>query len=272
MRQGKIRILHPLSFIDDPTRILRAVRFEQRYGFAIENVTLCLLRKVVSKKMLERVQPQRVRDELVLLLKEKNSLCALRRLAVLAGVRFIDKKLRATQNMFLLCASIERQIQWVDNVHLLRRPLDIWVVRFMGVVDSLSLAQVKALCTRYMFLKGEQKRLLDYKVLNGTVARRLSKNNVLPSTVYAALRPHSYEAILAFKAKYPHPSLQRRVREFLMHYNDTRIHIGGDELLRLGLVPGPRYQEIFQKVFDARINGALHTKAQELHFARQLIR
>ncbi|MDD4894296.1 MAG: hypothetical protein PHW54_03160, partial [Candidatus Omnitrophica bacterium] len=81
----KIRVLHDLSFIDDPTRILRAIRFEQRYSFRIEPKTLKLLREAKRLKMLEKVQPQRLRDELILLLKENKPLKQLRRIKELIG-------------------------------------------------------------------------------------------------------------------------------------------------------------------------------------------
>ena len=67
----EIRVLHNLSFIDDPTRILRAIRFEQRYNFKIEPKTLKLLREANRLKMLERVSRERLRDELILILKSR---------------------------------------------------------------------------------------------------------------------------------------------------------------------------------------------------------
>jgi tRNA nucleotidyltransferase (CCA-adding enzyme) len=70
LQHKKVRILHSLSFIDDPTRMLRAIRFEQRYNFKIEPHTLKLLKVAAAIKMLEKVQPQRLRDELILILKE----------------------------------------------------------------------------------------------------------------------------------------------------------------------------------------------------------
>ncbi len=68
LEEGKIRILYPLSFIEDPTRILRAIRFEQRFGFEIEPSTLTKLEEAVENGYLEKVTGMRIREEL-----EKNT-------------------------------------------------------------------------------------------------------------------------------------------------------------------------------------------------------
>src|SRR4030042_1801045 len=93
LRSKKIRILHSLSFIDDPTRILRAIRFEQRYNFKIEPDTLKNLKKAARLKMLEKTEPQRLRDELIPVLKEKTVLKQIKRLRELVGFAFINKRL-----------------------------------------------------------------------------------------------------------------------------------------------------------------------------------
>lgn len=90
MRNKEIRILHNLSFIDDPTRILRAIRFEQRFDFQIEPQTMRLLKEAARLKMLQRVEPQRTRDELILGLKEPRPIKNIRRTQALTGLDFIS--------------------------------------------------------------------------------------------------------------------------------------------------------------------------------------
>jgi tRNA nucleotidyltransferase (CCA-adding enzyme) len=98
LNNKKIRVLHNLSFIDDPTRILRAIRFEKRYGFKIDAETLKALRVAVRLKMLEKVQPQRLRDELILTLKEAKPIKEIERIQQLAGFKFINPSLSPAQD------------------------------------------------------------------------------------------------------------------------------------------------------------------------------
>lgn len=271
LAKGRVRVLHAASFIDDPTRILRAVRFETRYSFSLEKETLQFLRDAVSLKMLEKVQPQRTRDELVLLLKEKKAVPALRRLRALAGFAFIDRKLGVASQGLRLCAVLAPHLRWFQKVHGTRRPLDSWVIYAMALCDGLTGAQVKALCARFMFLKGEQKRMLEYKALRRVCVTALSKEAIAPSKVYAYLEPLSYETILMMRAKFHGLLLRRRIGEFLAHYNGARIHIGGRDLQRMGLAPGRRYQEILQAVLYARIDGKVGTAQEELRLAKHMV-
>ncbi|MCD6094217.1 MAG: CCA tRNA nucleotidyltransferase [Candidatus Omnitrophica bacterium] len=71
LRRKRIRVLHNLSFIDDPTRILRAVRFAVRYNFCIERKTKRLIKEAIEKGMLKELKPQRLEKEIRLILKEK---------------------------------------------------------------------------------------------------------------------------------------------------------------------------------------------------------
>jgi len=80
IKKGVVRVLHDESFIDDPTRIFRAVRFEQRFDFKIEKRTLKLIRDAVNLKMLERIEKYRIRNEMLLILKEKEPIKTLSRL------------------------------------------------------------------------------------------------------------------------------------------------------------------------------------------------
>jgi len=108
LRRKKIRVLHSLSFTDDPLRILRAIRFEQRFGFKIEPQTLKLLKAAVKAKMLHKVHAHRIRDELILLLKEAEPVKQIERLQSLAGLSFIHPSLTRRKDSRSLFRAIAR--------------------------------------------------------------------------------------------------------------------------------------------------------------------
>ena len=70
LKSGLIRVMHPKSFTDDPTRILRARRFAARYGFKIEPKTDLLMKKALINRALDTVSPGRIQKELMLISKE----------------------------------------------------------------------------------------------------------------------------------------------------------------------------------------------------------
>ena len=267
---GAIRVLHDLSFIDDPTRMIRAVRFEQRYGFRIDPNTLKLFKQAVKRKMLEMVEPQRLRDELILLLKENRPIRQIRRLDQLAGMRFVDPHLKLLKKDYLFLDTLEKQIIWFMDNHAQRRLLDSWLAYLIGMIDQLSLSQVKSWCKKYMFHKGQEKRILSFKSISRKFISELSRPEVLPAKIHGLLDPLSYEVIIAIKAKYSNSSLRWHIEDFLRVYNDMRLHLTGDDLRELGMKPGPHYQMIFRKLLQAKLNGLVKTREEELMFVKQI--
>ncbi len=90
LKKGLIRILHKKSFLEDPTRILRCIRFEQRFGFRIETVTLQLLREAVDRQAFSSVSSYRLRNELTLISKEVDAYRCIERINNLAGYSFLE--------------------------------------------------------------------------------------------------------------------------------------------------------------------------------------
>lgn len=269
LRNKKIRILHDLSFIDDPTRILRAIRFEQRYNFRIEPETLKNLKAAIKLKMLEKVEPQRTRDELVLMLKEARPLKEIKRLKELSGFGFIDRRLSVTKKTYRLISSIEKEISWFKRKYSKLRPIDAWLIYFMGLIDCLGLKDTRKICQRFAFRKGEEKRILNCKKIGFKIVSSLSKK-IKPSEVFRFLELSSYEVILLLKAKYKNKDLQKNIADFLMVYHNLRICVSGEDLHRLGISPGPVYQKIFSKILAAKLDGLVQNKEEELALLKKM--
>ncbi len=264
LRRKNIRILHDLSFIDDPTRILRAIRFKERYNFRIEPRTLQFLKEAVKLKMLQRVEPQRIRDDLIPILKERHPVKEIIRIQELMGFSFINQQLSLSKKNLELLRSIEKQIKYFKESHPQRRPLDTWLIFFIGLIDSLDIKQVRHTCVKFSFRKGEVKRILAYKKIEHKFMLRLAQEKIKPSQVYALLEPISYEVIVLLKAKYKNRHIQQHIEDFLRLYNGMRIHLCGHDLNRLGLKPGPAYKKIFKKILNAKLDGWVRTKEEEL--------
>lgn len=268
----KIRILHDLSFIDDPTRILRAIRFERRYNFRLEFKTQKCLKEAVKLKMLEKVHPHRLRDELILILKEVHPSRQIRRIQELVGFGFINPYLSISKKSYKLLSSIENQIIWFRRQYPGRRQMDTWLIYFMGLLDSSLIKDVKSICKKFAFRRGEEKRISTYKKIVRKLIRDLSQDRIKPSRIFTLLEPLSYEVILLVKAKYANPNIQRHIEDFFKIYNGLRICISGEDLHRLGIAPGPNYQKIFNKVLNAKLNGEARTKEEELALIKRLAR
>jgi len=272
LRHKIIRVLHDLSFNDDPTRILRAVRFEQRYGLKIEPRTLSLLKKALKDNMLERVHPHRTRDELILILNEKNAIKNIRRLDKLTGFNFISDKIKISGKAGFFLEKVDKEIAWFNKINPVRRPLDCWLIYLMVLFENLDSRAIKTFCVKFGLRKGEEKRLLNYKEARAKAVRELSNSKIKPSRIFVLLEPLSYEAIVALKASQDNPTFKRSVKNFLEIYNGMRIFVCGEDLHCLGLLPGPRYQKIFAQVLNAKLNGKVTNKDEEISLIKGLLK
>lgn len=272
LASGRISILHDLSFKDDPTRILRAIRFSQRFGFKIEPKTLLLLKEAISDGWLEKVNPHRMRDELILMLKEQNPFRPIKQLGDLGGLSFISTKLKIGQSTQALFKSITKEIAWFEESFPARRQVDSWLVYFTALLAPLNLAQIRGIIFRLGLRKGEEKRVTSYYQGRKKIISILSKKLVAPEKIFSLLEPLSYEAIILLSATSKNKNFKKHLTDFLEIYNGMRLGVCGNDLGSLGVLPGPEYKKIFAKVLAAKLNGQVKNRRAELVLIRKLVK
>ncbi|MGB2600874.1 MAG: CBS domain-containing protein [Candidatus Omnitrophota bacterium] len=273
LEKGIIRTLHDKSFIDDPTRIFRAVRFEQRFGFEIESHTEYLIKHAVKQEMFRRTENQRIRDELVLILKEKDPEKAVFRMRELHELRFIHPELVLKRSMKKNFVQLKSVAQWYEATASRKRKLDIWLMNLMIVLDKLTLKQVEEVLGKFVFTRSESIRLRSYKKMGDKAARKLSsRNKMKPSQVYDILEPFSHEVTLCIMAKTKSKTVQRRIKKFFTDYNGMELHIKGHDIKKEGVSPGPEYKDMLKKILCRKLDGKLPAKKDELKYMRKLIK
>lgn len=269
LESGNIRVLHNLSFIDDPTRILRAIRFEQRYNFRLEKTTYGLLKKAVSLGMLEYVDKQRIRDEIVLILKEVKPIRYIKRLSKLCGLSFIHPKLKITSSVLKSLSLVDKNITWFNLDFPKKRPLDTWLIYFIVLIDKLSIGELKRFCEKFAFCKGETSRIVSYKKMATQKIKKLKSPKLPASYIYRLLQPLSYEVILLILSKTKIKATHLYIKNFLKVYNNIRLLTSGEDLANLGARPGKGFKEMLNKTLYAKLDGKLKTKDEELSFLKK---
>ena len=271
LKKGKICILHNTSFQDDPTRVLRAIRFEQRFNFKIEAKTFALLKQAIKDGLLNKVHAHRMRDDLILMLKEKDPYKQMKRLANLKGLAFLCKELKFNKITQKLFKSVGSQICWFIKNYPGRRQLDVWLIYFMLLLKPLSLPVIKAVALKLGLGKGETKRIINYHQESQKIISSLSRKGITPEHIFSLLEPISYEEIVILRVVCQDKYLRKHIADFFEIYNGMKLCVKGDDLHGLGLLPGPRYQKIFAQVLTAKLNGWVKNRAQELVLIKKLI-
>jgi len=272
LKAKKIRILHDLSFKDDPTRILRAIRFEQRFNFKIEAKTYVLLKEALACGLLNKVSPHRMRDELILILKELDPVKPISRLGVLGGLYFINHKLKFSKATLDLFKAVHNEILWFNKNFTSRRQIDIWLIYLSVLLRTLSLKEIKTVVYKLGLTIGEIRRILSYFQLYRKLIFCLSKPDLSPAQIFAKLEPLSYEAIILLRASSSNKYLKKYIRDFLEIYNGMRLYVNGSHLYKMGVLPGPRYKKIFAKVLKAKLNGEVKSLREELKLIKKLVK
>ena len=269
LEHGIVRVLHDSSFIDDPTRIFRAVRFEQRFNFRIDKYTKSLIKNAIKEGMFSKTQNQRIRDELILMLKEENPIKAILRMKELHELRFIHKKIKIKEHTKKLFSDIKNTIMWYNKSAFKARHIDLWLIYMMGLLEGLSFSDTNEMSDRFIFRKSDRTRLLSYSRHSKKALKKLSLRNITASSVYNTLEPLSFEEVLFLRARTKIKKIHYRIEEFLARHNKVRIKIGGEELKKLGVKPGPLYAEILKKVLHEKIDGKIKTKNDEINFVKR---
>lgn len=271
LQEGVIAVLHKDSFIDDPTRIFRAVRFEQRFGFRIEKATERLIKTAIKNDMFGKTEKQRIRDELVLMLSEKDPARAIIRMHQLDELRFIHPSIKADKRLIALFKSIRQACQWYSESPLKNRALDTWLLYLMALFEGLDKRNVRNICDKFVFKRGDRLRILSYKESVGKALKVLSlKSDPPPSRIYRILNPLSYEVILLVLAGLKDSRARSRVKDFLLKYNKFKIKTTGDDLEKLGFAAGPSMGRALKMILYAKIDGKIKNKKEELTLAQRL--
>ena len=268
LKAKKVRALHDLSFIDDPTRILRAARFAERCNFKISPYTLNLIKQAVSHKMPEKVSPHRLRDELILILKENEPVKCVKLVEKICGFSFLHPRLVVDQKKISSLEKAAKVMKWFEDNFRHKRKVDKWLVYLMLLLEDLPAAEIRKTADRFAFRSGEIKRMLSFKADCKRAILKL-KSELKPSDIHCILDPLSYEVILLILLRANNRSVEKNINNFLHHYNEVRILVGGEDVKKLGIKPGPHFKKLLKQTFHAKLDKGLKTKEEELEFLRR---
>lgn len=258
-----VRVLHGLSFVEDPTRVFRAIRFEIRFGFRLGRDTEALIGGAVKMNLFRRLSGHRLLEELKLLLGEREPKQAVKRMADLGLLRFIHPKLAWTPRLQTLLTATEQAVDWYQLLFL-DRHMDVWLVYLMGVLEALPERAVAEVLKRFPFSEPEARTIKAGRSGCHAVIRRLARRPPpKPAEVYRLLCGLSDETLLGLMAKSKGESVKRQVSAFFTTYQHVKPVVSGADLKGMGLKPGPRFKQILDQVLDARLNGEVKTESEE---------
>jgi tRNA nucleotidyltransferase (CCA-adding enzyme) len=254
LEQHDIRILHSKSFSDDATRILRAIRYEQRLGFRLETQTAKLLKRNILK--LDTISADRLRHELELILREKYPEHAIKRLGELGVLQRLGLPLTGDG--------------WIagkfEKARCLNKPDQLPLLYFCLLVYPLSEAQNEQFIRRVNIPKNQSRVLHDTLSLKAALSP-LDRRDIKASEVYYLLCGYDPLAIQANIVASGSATIQNHMQLFLSKLRHVKTLLDGEELRRLGISTGPEIGKALQILHKARLDGEIKNREDERRLA-----
>jgi tRNA nucleotidyltransferase (CCA-adding enzyme) len=260
LERGLVRVLHSLSFVDDPTRLLRAVRYEQRYGFEIESRTRQLMDEALP--MLEKLSPERVRHELDRMLEEPNWYEMIKRLEALGLLQAIHPQLVPPRHD--VSPPVEEDVAAYPLLGgLLPKRTLAWLLWLSPVEPDA----IKTLSHRLRFPAALTRLLLAASTLRADLPRLAGGR---PSDWVDRLEDVPEFAIFAVSLS---AGMEEKLslQKYLETWRYIRPETTGHDLKRLGLPPGPNYQSILRELRNAWLDGKINSPKEERALLERLL-
>jgi tRNA nucleotidyltransferase (CCA-adding enzyme) len=269
IKERVIRVLHNLSFVEDPTRIFRALRFEQRIGFQIAKHTQTLMENAVRMELFGRLSGRRLFRELVLSLSEERAFAVIKRLGDYGLLKFFHPKLKIDRIVETLFQRLEKVVSW-HNLLFTGERYERWLVAFLGLVDRLAEKEIQELLTRLSFPEKLRTTFIERKRASIQVVHRLAHSpSMRGSDLYLLLDSLPTEFLLYAMGKTESESVKKAISLYFTGLKSTKVSLSGKDLRRMGYIPGPIYGEILRALLRARLDKKLHNRQEEIDFVQQ---
>ena len=267
IKEKAVRVLHNLSFVEDPTRVFRAIRFEQRFGFKIGKVTTDLIRNAVRMAFFDRLSGKRVFTELQHILEEKNPARAVKRMHEFDLLKVIHPSIHYNSTLDRLFKAMSDVLAWY-NLSFLDEPCRQWIAHFLILIKQVKRRSAFEICHRLELAP----RLRGYFTTarfkaNNTLHWLESETTLSNSTLYKALSEFELELLLYMMATTASPKVKQGISVYFNELRQVKNKINGNDLIALNIPTGPRYKEILDAALYARLDGKIRSRKDELTFA-----
>jgi tRNA nucleotidyltransferase (CCA-adding enzyme) len=265
LHQHTIRVLHPNSFIEDPTRIYRAVRFAVRLEFTLDPQTEGFIHHAIDSGIYTQMQRQvqqvpalqsRLKNELKYILEAHYWQPALGLLDKLRALRCIDSDLAMTPRLW---QQLRRITRWVERFSW-QHHCPPWQIRLETLLATLPNPRRCNIAASLQLTESSIARLRRLDSLEHQWLDQLSLD-LPPSRIYQRLSPVDLPSLLLISTRHP-KRLGPVIWRYLTHWAELEPLMNGHQLKAMGYRPGPQFRTILETVFNAQLDGKLVTLEQ----------
>ncbi|MFA5014874.1 MAG: CBS domain-containing protein [Actinomycetota bacterium] len=271
LRNKKIKVLHKMSFIEDPTRIFRAVRFEKRLGFKMDSQTEELARTTINMDIVSRLNGVRIRDELIFILNEKNPPEAIRRLGELGALKKIGIKVKVDEEFMTGAKKILNYYEKLKDFYQKDgKEVKKWRLLFIVLLQGIKPDEIKRWCSE-MKIKNKDMDIILESFGRWNEVRKNLKNIVKRNSV------------LYHMARKVPPELQiiacswgsiycKNIKKYLTELSGIHLEVSGETLKNMGYRPSEKFRSVLAKLFEMKLDGKTSSREDEINNLKKLMK
>jgi tRNA nucleotidyltransferase (CCA-adding enzyme) len=268
IKNRNIRILHNLSFVEDPTRILRATRFMLRFDFEFGSQTRKLLSAAVRNGFLAQARGPRLLNELKMLLTECHPVEALEALDNVGALQGFHPDIRYSGRTIQLVHSTVEVLAWFELLYL-DRPVVAWKLYVMSLLSPLDGEQMREWARAFGVLEREGGEVIGALEVSRAVLEKLARlfydyEEPPQSLVRRACEGTSTEALLFAMATTRDERKRRAISLYFTRLSSISTLVTGKDLMQMQIPPGPVYRKLLDGLLDHKLDTRIATKDEEM--------
>jgi len=268
LRERTIRVLHNVSFVEDPTRAFRAIRFSERFGFKISRHMENLIKSAIEMSLFNMLSGPRLYEELLLSFKETEPIKTLKKLSDFGLIKVIHSNLVFTEELEATLKSMQETVSWFNLLFLEEKP-DKGILYLMALLSGLKDEDLKATVERL----SPPPRVRDMIIRGMTQVKNILRKFPVddPVEIHKLLSKFNLETVLFLMALSKDRKKQRVISHYLTELRNVKTILKGDDLKRMGIQPGPVYSKILNKLLEEKLRGRLRSREDEEQFVKRFI-
>ncbi|BDU50457.1 CBS domain-containing protein [Haliovirga abyssi] len=264
LKNGKIRILHNFSFVEDPTRIIRGIRFAVRYNFEFDAETKRFAKLSVEEGFLKRLTWKRVKYEIELILNEKNPKKAIYMLEEYGVLKAIHKSIKLTKKTEVAFKNLEKYKEYITKLNLKQ-----WIVYFLVLLEDLNSEELTNIFFKFHFPNKFIEKYKFGKIKREKIIDEL-KSSEKKSKIYNSLKKLSGDLILLLLITVDSEKEENKILEYINEIRNIKPLIMGKDLIKLGYKPNENFKNILNISFMYQLDNQELCKEELLQYIKNL--
>ncbi|MBL4901558.1 CBS domain-containing protein [Desulfotalea psychrophila] len=270
LKDRLIKVLHNLSFVEDPSRILRAIRFEKRLDFRISRHADRLIRGAVKMDLFGKATNPRLFTELQHIFAEENPVLAIKRIADFNLFQFLWPdllpNLKIDRRFLHILRQAQSGISWFHLLYL-EETIEPWRIYLLAIMARSRPKQLETFCERFQIRQRTCQELTTQKLTADDLGNRFyhhvpEKN----SELRRMLAPLSNDGLLYLMAIARKKEIKQLVSLYVTSLRNIKPLLNGEDLKQLGYTPGETFRKIFSALRDAQLDNAVKSREDEEAF------